>query len=68
MFNVSFRRVGGLRFLKVGRLTVSWSVARAYRPVKSAEQSAEERNDRALDRYYADLARYERTVAPLFCI
>jgi hypothetical protein len=32
-FNISFRRVGGLRFLKLGRLTVSWSVSRAYRPL-----------------------------------
>lgn len=35
MFNVSYRRVGGLRFLKVGRLTVSWSVAAAYRPFRN---------------------------------
>ncbi len=31
--NVSTRKVGGLRFVKVGRLTVSWSVSRAYRPI-----------------------------------
>jgi hypothetical protein len=30
---VSTRRVGGLRFVKVARLTVSWSVSRAYRPL-----------------------------------
>lgn len=34
LFNVQFRRVGGLRFLKLGRLTVSWSVSREYRPLK----------------------------------
>jgi len=33
---ISFRRVGGLRFLKIGRLTVSWSVAKAYQPLKGA--------------------------------
>jgi hypothetical protein len=33
MFNCDFRRVGGLRFLKVGRLTVSWSVSAVYRPI-----------------------------------
>lgn len=31
MFNVSYRKIGGLRFLKVGRLTLSWSVSREYR-------------------------------------
>lgn len=32
---VSFRRVGGIRFLKIGRLTVSWSISRApaFRPI-----------------------------------
>lgn len=33
MFNVDYRRVGGLRFLKLGRLTVSWSVSAVYRPI-----------------------------------
>lgn len=33
MFNCDYRRVGGLRFLKVGRLTVSWSVSAVYRPI-----------------------------------
>ena len=32
-FNVSTRKVGGLRFVKIGRLTVSWSVSRAYKPL-----------------------------------
>jgi hypothetical protein len=30
---VSSRRVGGLRFVKVSRLTVSWSWSRSYRPL-----------------------------------
>lgn len=32
--NVSFRKVGGLRFLKIGRLTVSFCVTAKYRPIK----------------------------------
>lgn len=32
-FNVSIRKVGGLRFVKVGRLTVSWSIAKTYKPL-----------------------------------
>jgi hypothetical protein len=31
--NISTRRVGGLRFLKVGRLCVSFCVTREYRPL-----------------------------------
>jgi hypothetical protein len=34
MFNISYRRVGGLRFLKLGRLTISWCLTRSYRPFK----------------------------------
>lgn len=29
--NISYRKVGGLRFVKIGRLTFSWSVSREYR-------------------------------------
>lgn len=35
-FNVSYRKVGGIRFLKIGRLTLSWCVSTAYRPLKAA--------------------------------
>jgi hypothetical protein len=31
MFNISTRRVGGLRFLKIGRLTFMFCVSREYR-------------------------------------
>jgi hypothetical protein len=31
--NVSYRKVGGLRFLRIGRLTVSWCVSKAYKPI-----------------------------------
>lgn len=33
--NVSARRVGGIRFLKVGRFCVSFCVTREYRPIKA---------------------------------
>jgi hypothetical protein len=35
IFNVSYRKVGGLRFLKIGRLTLTWSIAERYRPFKA---------------------------------
>ena len=35
-FNVSFKRVGALRFLKIGRLSVSWTIARQYKPFKQS--------------------------------
>lgn len=34
--NVSYRRNGGMRFLKIGRLCLSWCVTREYRPLKQA--------------------------------
>lgn len=33
MFNISTRRVGGIRFLKIGRITISIAVARTYKPL-----------------------------------
>lgn len=33
IFNFSFRRVGGLRFLKLGRFTFMFCVSREYRPL-----------------------------------
>lgn len=35
MFNISTRRVGGIRFLKIGRLTFAFSVSRVYRPLNA---------------------------------
>jgi hypothetical protein len=32
--NLSTRKVGGIRFLKIGRLTLSFSISRSYRPLK----------------------------------
>jgi hypothetical protein len=34
--NVDTRKVGGLRFVKLGRLTVSFSVSRRYRAIGAA--------------------------------
>lgn len=33
--NVSTRKVGGLRFVKIGRLTISFSVSRRYKSLNS---------------------------------
>lgn len=33
MFNVCTRRVGGIRFLKIGRFCFSFCLTRAYRPL-----------------------------------
>jgi hypothetical protein len=33
VFNICARRVGGLRFFKIGRLTVMFCVSRDYRPL-----------------------------------
>lgn len=33
MFNVSTRRIGGLRFFKIGRLCFSFCLTREYRPL-----------------------------------
>ncbi len=34
MINISYRRVGGLRILKIGRLCLSFCVSSSYRPIK----------------------------------
>jgi hypothetical protein len=38
MLNISYRRVGGLRFLKIGRLMLTFCVTEAYRPLKAARR------------------------------
>jgi hypothetical protein len=35
VFNVSCRKVGGITFIKVGRFNVSFSVSRAFTPIRS---------------------------------
>ena len=35
-FNVSFRRNGGLYFLKIGRIGFSFYIAKQYKPIKGA--------------------------------
>jgi len=34
MFNISYRKVGGIRFLKLGRITVSFCISKVYKPLK----------------------------------
>jgi hypothetical protein len=36
MFNFSYRRVGGLSFLKVGNLSLSWSISNRYKALQQA--------------------------------
>jgi len=33
--NFSSRRVGGIRFIKIGRLTICFSISSSYRPMRS---------------------------------
>ena len=33
-FNVSSRKVGPVRFVKIGRLTISWCLGREFKPFK----------------------------------
>ena len=33
LFNISWRRVGGLRFVKIGRLCFSFCLTQEYRPL-----------------------------------
>ena len=37
MFNIAWRRVGGLMFIKIGRLTFSYSISKRYKPLKPAK-------------------------------
>lgn len=38
--NVSYRKVGGLHFVKFGRINFSWSVSKAYKPTVAQERAA----------------------------
>jgi len=33
VINADYRRVGGIRFVKIGRLTFSFCISRSYRPI-----------------------------------
>ena len=37
MLNLSYRKVGGLRFLKLGRLTFMFCVSKEYRSLTAAK-------------------------------
>jgi hypothetical protein len=65
MFNISFKRVGGLRILKIGRITFTMSVARVYEsPAQIAERKALEKARRAAlreeERFNAKIGRQTR--------
>lgn len=35
MLNFSTRKVGGLRFVKIGRFTFMWCMSKRYRPLEA---------------------------------
>ena len=35
MFNISYRKIGGITFLKIGRLFFSFGISRYYRSLNS---------------------------------
>jgi len=41
MINFSTRRVGGIRFIKLGRFTLMFCMSRGYRPLKQPGQLTE---------------------------
>jgi hypothetical protein len=41
VINISYRKVGGLRFLKIGRLTLMFCVSKEYRPLKKTLSHAD---------------------------
>lgn len=40
MFNISTRRVGGIRFLRIGRLCLSFCITRDYRDLNQPKRTA----------------------------
>lgn len=61
MVNVSYRKVGGLNLLKIGRLTFSWSVSKKYKPIKGSRAATLHPAMRAPTWSHTDLngARFE---------
>lgn len=43
MFNIATRKVGGIRFVKVGRLCIAFTIARRFRPSATPRPSTEAR-------------------------
>jgi hypothetical protein len=33
LINIDYRKVGGMRFLKIGRLNLSWSISDQFKPI-----------------------------------
>ena len=40
LFNITRRKVGGIWFIRLGRVTISISVSRTYRPLAQARRKA----------------------------
>lgn len=40
MWNVSYRKVGGIHFMKLGRLSFSFCLTRNYRPIGQRQLEA----------------------------
>ena len=40
MFNFSTRKVGGIRFIRLGRFTITLCMSKAYKPIKGTRQDA----------------------------
>jgi hypothetical protein len=57
MFNISYRKVGGLRFLKLGRLTFMACVSRQFKPLNagSALNAASRRHSQRVNPVSAPL-------------
>ncbi len=48
MFNVSYKRVGGLAFLKIGRINISWSVTSKEKFAEMERRRARHSDDKYL--------------------
>ena len=40
MLNISYKKVGGLRFLKLGRLTFMFCLSKQFKPLPTNRQAA----------------------------
>lgn len=61
LIHFSTRKVGGIRFVKIGRLSFSFCLAKSAKPIKSARPRARANNPERKMREF--LARYQTTGA-----
>jgi hypothetical protein len=38
MWNIGYRKIGGIHFIKIGRLFFSFGISRHYRPLQAADR------------------------------